>query len=273
MITSTHAISIKLGKQNIQIQHDRVSQITIFDEPLEEPYEHMTRKAINGVPLLQNIPMMDFQAKIGMLFRGPITLQGIQLPLKGIFEVEIVLESSRGPDELPLLSVMKSVVDGLNREIVADDHSIYACSIDYKYLKTKPSLTKPSDVLSVALFERNGKRRTLVHAADDVNIYVVPKKDPLFLDYNNDALWSFDVHDQRDIIFDALRADGMRFAGGGPIKLNMNFEGSVMYKDLDNMARVYFKLLEKLGLQSRNVHRIDLAKVQAGKGCTQISLN
>jgi hypothetical protein len=65
----------------------------------------------------------------------------------------------------------------------------------------------------------------------------------------------------------------MSIAGGGPIKLTMNFEGGVMDKDLDNMARVYFRLLEKLGLQSRDVHRIDLAKVQAGKDCIRITLN
>jgi hypothetical protein len=273
MITGIHALSVKSGKRNIQIQHDRVSQITIFDEPLIEPYEHTERRVINEVPLLQNIPMMDFQSKIAMLFRGPLTSQGIQVPLKGVFEVDIELQSFRSLDELPLLDVMKSVIDGLNNEIVVNDQSLYACSIGYKNLKTKPSRIKPSDVLSVALFERIGNRRRLIHAADDVNIYVVPKKDPLFLDYDNDALWSFDVHDQRDIICDALRADGMRIAGGGPIKLTLNFEGSIMDKDLDNMARVYFKLLENLGLQSRYVHRIDLAKAQAGKGCTRISLS
>jgi hypothetical protein len=268
-----HTVSVNLGNRNILIQHDKVSQITIFDEPLKEPYEHTKRRAVNDVPLLQNIPMMDFQAKIAMLFRGPLIRQGIQLPIKGLFEVDIELKSSRELDELPLLSVMKSVVDGLNNEIVVDDQSLCACSIEYKNLKTKPSPTKPSDVLSVALFERIGKQRRLIQAADDVHIYVVPKMEPLFLDYDNDALWSFDVHDQRDSIFDALHADGMSIAGGGPIKLTMNFEGSVKDKDLDNMARVYFKLLEKLGLRSRDVHRIDLTKEQAVKGCTRISLN
>lgn len=142
-----------------------------------------------------------------------------------------------------------------------------------RIVRLKPPLTKSPDVLSVALFKRIGKQRRLIQAADDVSIYVVPKKEPLFLDYDNDALWSFDVHDELDSIYDALRTSGMSIAGGGPIKLTMNFEGGVMDKDLDNMARVYFRLLEKLGLQSRDVHRIDLAKEQAGKGCIRITLN
>jgi hypothetical protein len=271
-MTIMQTVSANLGNRKIKIQHDGASQITIFNEPLEEPYEHTKRRVINEVPLLQNIPMMDFQAKIAMLFRGSLTLKGEQLPLQGNFEVDIKLETSRSLDELPLLLVMKSVVDGLNA-VVRDDKTICACSIEYKNRKTKPPLTKSPDVLSVALFKRTGKQRKLVQAADDVPIYVVPKKEPLFLDYENDALWSFYVHDELDSIYDALRTSGMSIAGGGPIKLTMNFEGGVMDKDLDNMARVYFRLLEKLGLQSRDVHRIDLAKVQAGKDCIRITLN
>jgi len=273
MKTSMSNVSVNLGNRKIKIQHDRATQITIFDEPQEQPYEHTERHVMNEVPLLQNIPMMDFQAKIAMLFRGPLTVQGISLPLKGIFEVDIELKSYRGLDELPLLDVMKSVIDGLNNEVVENDQSICACSFEYKNLMNKPQRTKPLDVLSVALFKRIGKQRTLIHAADDVSIYVVPKKEPLFLDYDNDALWSFDVHDELDSMYDALHASGMSIAGGGPIKLTMNFEGGVMGKDLDNMARMYFRLLEKLGLQSRDVHRIDLTKEQTDKGCVRISLN
>lgn len=274
MTVSMKNLSVTIGNQQVQIQHDGISQITIMDKPLGEPYEHKKRRVMNdGVHLLQNIPMMDFQAKIAMLFRGPLTYQGFRLPVSGVFEVEIELASCRGLDELPLLSVMKSVIDGLNMEIVANDQLIFASTIEYKNLKVKPSPTKPPDLLSVALFERISNKRRLVHAVDDVPIYVIPKQEPLFFDYDNDAQWSFDVEDRRDSIADALHADGMRVAAGGPIKLTMNFEGRVKDKDLDNMAKVYFKLLGKLGLQDRDVYHIHLAKEQAIKGCIRISLN
>lgn len=274
MTTRLKAVSVNMGNRVVQIQHDGVSQITIFDQPLEEPYEHEKRGTKNEIPLLQNISMMDFQAKIAMLFRGALTHRRLQLPLAGVFEMEIELESLRGPDKLPLLSVMKSVIDGLNKEIIDDDQSIFACSIVYKKSRNiRPLPSKPKDRLSAALFERTGKKRMLIQEVNDVSIYVEPKKEPLFLDYDNDALWTFDVDDQRDRIADALHADGMRISGGRPIKLTMNFKGNVLDKDLDNMAKVYFKLLEKLGLESRNVHRIDLTKEHADKGCTRILLN
>jgi Holliday junction resolvase RusA-like endonuclease len=274
MTTIMKNLSVNMGNKQVQIQHNGISQITIMDEPLGEPYDHKKRHVINdNVHLLQNIPMMDFQAKIAMLFRGPLNIQGIPLPLSGVYEVEIELETCRGLDELPLLSVMKSVVDGLNIGIVANDQSIITSTIECKHLSGKLSPTKPPELLSVALFERIGNKRRLVQAIDHVPIYVVPKQEPLFLDYENDVLWSFDVDDLRDSIADALLADGLSIASGGPIKLTMNFEGRVKDKDLDNMAKAYFKLLEKIGLQAQDVHHIHLTKEQATKDSIRISLN
>lgn len=232
----------------------------------EKPYDHEdTRKIDTSGRILQNVPMMDFQAKVSMLLRMALKDANVVPPLTGQFKVEISIKTDRPVGEIPLLYVAKSIMDGINKEIIIDDHSIFSCSISYKQRKSKSKTprTKSPDELEIRLFGCNSSSNTPVISLMPTRIHVVPKAEPLLLNYEIDARLSLQDDFYPIAVSDDLLKDGMRVAGRGPVRLQMSFLGNVLSKDIDNMARMYYPILENLGLLHDDVWQLDLIKQQA----------
>lgn len=278
MSMTIRTLQVPLLDKTITVEHDQMRFIRIFDEPIGLPYEHEGKRGVqNESHMLQHIPMMDFQAKITSLLRAVLKDAKIPYPLKGQFRVEIDVTTSRSISEMPLLLLMKSVVDGINKEIVTDDHCIFSCSIKYNWRarNRRSAVTKSPDVLSVRLFDYNSSSSSPVVEFKQVHVHVVPKADPLILDYLRDVRWPLGNYDYQDDVAAALRNDGMQIAVGGPYRLHLLFLGNILSKDVDNMARMYYPILQQLGLRNEDVREIVLTKQQAtpaDRSCVQIVL-
>lgn len=276
MNKTIHSIHVNHCGENILVEHNQKEFIRIFDEPRGLSYEHAGKRGIkNETHMLQDIQMMDFQAKVSSLLRMCLKDAGVSYPMAGKYSVEVEISSSRDVNELPLLSVLKSVMDGINKHIICDDSLISSCSIKYSWRSVAPKrgVTKSPDTLTVRLFDCHSASNVPVAEFKDVSVYVVPKSEPIKLDWNNDTRFAFEEDDYQEALSTALKRDGMQISGGRPYKINLLFLGNVSTKDIDNMARMYYPILEHLGLHSQDVVQVVLNKQQAtqtDRSCVQI---
>lgn len=251
------------------ISHNCNSEISIEGQLLRYRYAHDVRLETNQIQVLQDVAMMDFQSKIAMLFRSELGIQNTTLPIPGQFEVIVQVKTSRPIQELPLIKVLKSVIDGLNKSIILDDRYVVSASIEY----VKRSVSQPTgrliDLLSIELLEVSNPIKQHIHRCTDVPIHVVPKKEALFLDFD-DTLLSFDETDFVDAAAQKLIADGMTL--NTTSELQMRFKGDVDDYDIDNMALTYFELLQAIGLNESAIHRIVLSKERSTKQRVRIML-
>lgn len=276
MKKTIQSVHVNHGGKTILVEHNQQGAIRIFDEPRGLSYEHAVKRGIqNEKHMLQDIQMMDFQAKVSSLLRMSLKDEGETYPLTGEYRVEVEITSSRNLSELPLLSTLKSVMDGINKQIILDDSSMLSCSIKYsgRAMTPRSGVTKSPDELTVRLFDCQSSSNVPVAEFEDVPVYVVPKAESIKLDWNNDARFTFEEDDYQEAVASALQNEGIQISGGGPHKINLLFRGNVSTKDIDNMARMYYPILEHLGLHSQDVVEVILAKQQVTpieQSCIQI---
>lgn len=257
----THQLQVKVFDNIVLVEHDKSHAIRIWDEPLNVRISYDT-DVDEGV--LQSIPMMQFQSKVAMLLRAELKSKGEPLPLPSDqYRVEVDIESTKSAAELPLIEVMKSVVDGLNKEIIANDRSVYECSIRYfaGRRKSKKYPARPTDKLSVRVYSLRSTTTQPIVSFKSVPLHAVPKATPHLMDWENTLLLPLNTEFYQDDISAALSQDGMKIAGAGPYQVSMTFTGvSALSKDVDNMARAYLPILKQLGLNNNDIHSIRLCK-------------
>lgn len=259
----------------VDVKHDGCSTITIYGEPIDASIDYDPQQRARGLEntnsmdVLQSVDMMDFEANIAMLLRADLKDQQQTVPLRtGKYNIEIDVISSRTLLEIPLIGVVKSVIDGVNKEIVGNDVTIYGATI--KYVKAKsPSrinLSRPFDKLSVNLYTIDAGIKSFVVGFDKVPIHVVPKVKPKLIDDDQQSLWWIYNEELQEQVATALINDGMQIPIGGPKRIDMTFINDLVSKmDIDNMARAVYPVLNKLGVSDDDVHTIHLYKqVQTG---------
>jgi hypothetical protein len=251
---------IQFHNKRIKIKHDGLAIIKIYNEPETMPYEFDLSE---DVKKLQSIRMMDFQAKISMLLRIDLRRFELGNAQKGSqYKVKIDITSSRMIDEMPLLLVMKSIMDGINKVIILNDRDIVQCDIrfTYKQRNTKTPLSKSPDTLKVKIYDLNIDIGGPIASFKADHIYIEPKRNPIMLEASV-ANKQSDLLDYQDKIVTELQKSNLHI-GGGKYHLIIAFSGHVYSKDVDNMARLYYPILQKLGLQDNQVYRIQLVKKQ-----------
>ncbi|TBL69783.1 hypothetical protein [Paenibacillus thalictri] len=265
-------LSVLIDPTSVKIEHDASSYLKIYDAPRAQSYPHEERGVWNDINVLQYIPMMDFQAKISMIFRSAIREVGYQLPLLGIYNVEISIESSRNINGRQLLLIMKSILDGINKLVVASDQFINSAAIGHSFKAStkRTAISQSPDLVTIELYEvGGGGNQKLIHSVRE-RFYCEPKVEPLFLDWGHSY---FPLEYQyTDPIIDGLQKDGMQIAVGGPMQVQMSFQLSDMSKDIDNMAIFYYAILEGTGLRDDDVYSIRLKKTKSATEHTEIEL-
>lgn len=263
--------NIVVNSDNYSLTHNSIDTLKIDGKPLS--YTHVTEK---GTQQLQAIDMMQFQSKIQSIFRADLLGRQLRIPLN-LSKVEIQIEviSSRSIDELPLLLIMKSILDGLNRNILQDDSRVYKCSINYifKSRLARQSTRTPSEWLSVTIIDLNSSR--IVTSLKNINIYLVPKKEPLVLDFDNDyAIFNLYEDEYLDSIYSSLSTTNFSVPNQSSYKVTMNFSGVLKSIDIDNLALVYYRLIEDSHYMNlKNVTSISLEKTYSCKvNYTEISI-
>ncbi|MFI8713224.1 hypothetical protein [Brevibacillus brevis] len=257
----THQLQVNVASTIVLVEHDKSSTIRIWDEPTGDSLSY---DPSTGDGVLQSIQMMAFQANISMLLRAELKSNGQPLPLPSDqYRVEVTIESTKSATELPLIEVMKSVVDGLNKEIIANDRSVYECGIRYIAVRqtSKKYTSTPKDKLSVDVYSLHSTTKQPIVSFKSVPLNVVPKSTPHLMDRENTLLLPLNTWFYQDDIAASLSQDGMKITGAGPYQVSMTFTGvSALSKDVDNMARIYLPILMQLGLSSDEIHDIRLSK-------------
>lgn len=269
------SLTMKVENDMVNVEHDGSSIITIFGEPIDFPIEHDPSVRARGMgkgkgkrkkwvmDILQSVDLMDFQANVGMLLRAELNDQQIPAPLpKDKYRVEIDVVSRKPAADIPLIGVIKSVIDGVNKEIIGNDVTIEEAVINYsvagKSTRNTPSLSM--DRLSVRIFSVDAGVAVPVVSFADAPLHIVPKIEPKLLDKDHQSIWHIYAEELQEQATAALINDGMKIHGG-PIRVDMTFTGiKVSSKDVDNMARAYFLILLGLGVCNNDVHSIHLRK-------------
>lgn len=275
-------LQVQVENTVVDVEHDGYSTITIYGKPVDASidYDPQQRarglKGKSGMDVLQSIDMMDFEGNIAMLLRAILKDQQQPVPLRtGTYSIEVKIISSRTPLEIPLIGVLKSVIDGVNKEIVGNDVTIYEAVIKYSVAKARSRkiLSRPDDLLSVNLYTIDAGIKRFVVGFDKVPIHVVPKVKPRLLDDEQQSLWWIYNEELQDQVATALINDGMQIPSGGPKRIEMTFIDDLVSKvDIDNMARVVYPILFNIGVSDDDVHSIYLVK-QAQTGGQKSSVH
>lgn len=242
------SLTMKVENDMVNVEHDGSSIIAIFGEPIDFPIEHNPSVRARGMgmgkkrvmDILQSIDLMDFQANVGMLLRAELKDQQIPVPLpKDRYRVEIDVVSSRPASDIPLIGVIKSVIDGVNKEIIGNDVTIEEAFINYriagKSKRSYPSLSM--DRLSVRIFSVDSGVAVPVVSFADAPLHIVPKIEPKILDKDIQSTWHIYAEELQAQATAALINDGMKIHTGS-IRIDMTFTGiKVLGMDVDNMAR------------------------------------
>ncbi|GEL78681.1 hypothetical protein [Tenuibacillus multivorans] len=257
-----------INHQSLNIQHNGSSFIKILDEPLEMPHS----STYNSLRL-QDISMLDFQSRISMVFRAIARDKGVRLPLRGgEYGVEILLKSKRSNDDLSLLETTKAIIDGINSEVIENDAAIFHVKVRKvnKSIKVRAK-NKPSDELDVSIKELNANRSALDFAG--LTTHLSLKKSPYLIDGVDAELFYPHIELIHYDISEALRVDGFNIVTSiGALK--MCFEGSVISKDLDNMAKTYTPILNELHNDyTRNIEELELIKIPQSKDKANVSIS
>ncbi|MDC3418609.1 hypothetical protein [Aquibacillus salsiterrae] len=259
LINSTAIIQNKV----IAIEHDKSKIIKIYDQPLEMP--HFSEV---GSERLQHIDMMDFQGKISMILRTQMMKVGIQTPLKkGQYSINIVVRTPRMLADLPLLETMKSILDGINGEIIFNDADIYHCRIKYVQYRLTPRATKvrPHDLIDITINDL-ALNQTLV-SVRGFNTYIVPKRMPYVLNAEDDVYF-YPLHEFYHLhVSDVLQKEGFQIKSPHQCSVKLEFRGGVASKDIDNMAKCYLPILTEGGfLCNQEIISLELSKNNQSNG-------
>lgn len=242
---------IAVDSDPYSLTHDSSNTFKIGGKPLS--YTHVTKK---GTRQLQAIEMMQFQNKIQSIFRADLLGRQLSIPLNlNMVEIQIEVLSSRTVVDVPLLMIMKSILDGLNNNILRDDSVVYRCSINYTFKKrlARQSLRTPSDWLSVTIIDLSSSH--VVASLNDINIHLVPKKEPLVLDFDNDyAIFNLYEDEYLDSIYNGLSTTNFAVPIQSCYEVTMKFSGALKSVDIDNLALVYYRLIEDS--QYMNLNRV-----------------
>ena len=95
---------------------------------------------------------------------------------KGKYRVDITVNTPRPTDEIPLLLVIKSVLDGINKEIIENDRQVYECNIryDHKPVYSNASKSTSHESLKIEIFGMVSSGVPIIEVSD--NFYIVPKQ-------------------------------------------------------------------------------------------------
>lgn len=261
-----------IDNRNVNIEHDRSSLIQIHDKPQELP--HSSDKTSER---LQHIDMMDFQSKISMILRGHLKQSGTNIPLqKGLYGVKIILKTPRPLVELPLLDTMKSILDGIDSELIANDAYIYNCKIDYLHtpLTSRATKTRPHDYLDIEIIDLTLQK--VIVKVDGLNTFVVPKRSPYLL-YSQDDEYIYPHLELYHIeVVSTLKKDGFQIPAASKYSVKIVFSGAIKSNDLDNMAKCYLPiLLEDSNVDTSNIVSLELTKIckQSVNGSSSIHIH
>ncbi|MGV3138177.1 hypothetical protein ACEF06_17185 [Brevibacillus agri] len=244
----------KQSDKQIRLVFDSDSYICIHEEPIELQHDSDEENERH-----QSVSMMAFQEKVAMLLRAKLKSIGIQPPLSpSQYSVNITVATPRPKKDVPLLSVMKAILDGINVEIIDDDRNIYRCDIQYiqKTVYSKAPQYQSHDSLKIGIYDMASSSLTpIVEVGGD--FYIVPKQTPIMRDGGD-----------RLIIFNSLRyqelavplRQAMKIKPCGHYSVTMIFVGKTYNKDIDNMARTYYPILGELGISDEQVHTLHLEK-------------
>lgn len=246
---------------SVDVETDTHSTIIINESP-----EGLSAAAIDET-CHQLTSVMAFQENLAMLFRATLASQGTAFPItKGRFKLLVRLKSSRSISSLslpllknvipssPLLNVLKSVLDGLNGQIISNDSLVRQAEITYEM---KPRGQRSVlDSLEIELHDLAGGQQTLIVQVS-TELYVVPKEPPIILDPGNAASYMHDTHHEE--FADQLQPI-MSLPKFKHYHIDAEFVGDVQRLDVDNMAKVYIPTFNKLGINDDDIHRITLRK-------------
>ncbi|MCM3560725.1 hypothetical protein M4D70_17250 [Brevibacillus borstelensis] len=245
--------------EKVLLSFDSSSYFCVHEEPRE--LSHDTYYELDDgtkIERQQSVVMMAFQEKVSMLLRAKSKSVGIPLPLpKGEYRVDITVTTQRQADDVPPLLVMKSVLDGINKEIVENDRQIYECNIRYHYKKryANASQYRSNESLKIALFDLGSSGGPIIEVSGD--IYIVPKQSPILRD-GGDRLLTDDADRHRYLARPLKRK--MKIAPCKSYSIEMCFTGDTDDKDIDNMALIYYPILGHLGINEAQVHYLHLEK-------------
>jgi len=263
--------NIVVDSDSYSLTHDSSNTFKIDGKPLS--YTHVTKK---GTKQLQAIEMMHFQNKIQSICRADLLGRQVSIPLGlNMIEIQIEVVSSRTVAELSLLLIMKSILDGLNQSILRDDSVVSRCSINYTY-KKKPVLhlkRSPLDWLTIKIIDLGSS--SVVASLKKINIHLVPKKEPLVFDFDADyAIFALDEDEYLDGIYNGLSTTNFAVPIQSCYEVTMKFSGALKSIDIDNLALVYYRLIEDSHYMNlKNVTSITLEKTYNSKvNYTDISI-
>lgn len=245
-------IQVTVENKPIQVDYIPDSRIIIHDSPVERHHdtpEELTRH--------QSTLMMGFQEKVASCMRATTKESGLIPPFKtGQYGVQVELRSSRSTEELKLLDVLKSVMDGLNKEIVWNDQAITRCEISYTFAE-ETAANLPPDYLTVRLLEiLSVGSKPIVEFASP--IFVIPKEAPLVYDWNETL---FDRGYYYTGPLEAALMPIMRIPVQSEYNVTMTFSGTrTATQDVDNLALSYMKLLKQIGVPHEKIQKLTLAK-------------
>lgn len=261
-----------LVSPKIILQHDYQSKIKILDQPME--MNHFSEFYSNR---LQDLSMMDFQAKLTMVLRVKLKQLRVKLPLvHGKFELNIVIHSPRHLSELPLLDCMKGIMDAINKEIILDDDCIYKCTLDIHQtsIKSKSVKSRSQDLIDIKVSDMT-TMNTVVDIKS-INTFVVPKKHPLVLNQEEDIFFFMHKEMYHLFIIEELQKDSFKVKPSSKYSVKMNFVGDIASKDLDNIAKCYWPvLIEGNILLEQQITSLELNKrdLVTGKPFIEININ
>ncbi|MEK3884960.1 hypothetical protein [Paenibacillus sp. PL2-23] len=256
---------------NILVETDGQSRIIINEAPhgfIHESDNKMLRHQFTN--------MMVFQEKLSMLFRASLKAAAISLPLPpSKYGVKVHLISSRRIRDLPmavikatkmtspLLNVLKSVIDSLNGQVISNDNQLYSAEIVYDQTP-KAGL----DYLEVELFEVV-KRSSKSVARIATEVYIVPKEPPIVYDAPDKYMLFSDL--QCTQIAEPLKSM-VNLPKLPSYHIDLQFVGDVETRDIDNMSKTYWPILNELGLEDDDMHRITITKWVNKKKVGQIGI-
>ena len=254
-MTSSFISSVSDNK--VLLEHDGARYICIHDIPFQFPHQSLPE-----AERLQHTDMIDFQDRISMVVRAQMKQVGVVLPFKSSrYRLEISITTSRDLQEIPLCETMKSIMDGINGEVIPNDADIYECTIKYQqqHRLSRHPKGRADDVIDLVIIDLS-TGQLLVNIAD-LNTYIVPKKSAILLNRHEDELWNLHYEFYYVDVWDALNRDQFRLPNANSYNVRMDFCGSIHTKDLDNMARCYLPLLyETKNIREDNIVMLELYK-------------
>jgi len=228
--------------EKIMIEHDMNNYIHIHDQPKEMP--HSSNKTLNR---LQNITMMDFQAKLSMVLRAIAKHHNINLPLpKREYGIDIKITTKRQIEELPIINTAKAIIDAINKEVINNDAEIFYLKVNIYPIpsKSRNANSKPSDEIDLDIYDLSSNQTII--GFKRLTTYIVTKDSPYLAGGFDDEFFYPHIEMYYYPVRQALLKDGFRISTANSYSVKMCFAGAVQSKDLDNMAKTYLPIMKDI---------------------------